>query len=46
MIFKYALITPDGEIISRHKNLEKATLAAKYCKTCVPTIIKIEEVSK
>lgn len=43
MIFTHALYTPNGQLISRHKSLEKATQAAKYCKTCIPTIKPIKE---
>ena len=39
-IWKYKLVTESGELISRHKTLEKATLAKTYCKTCVNAVIK------
>ena len=42
MIFKYELINEQGETISRHKSLEKATLTAKYCRSCNPTIKEIK----
>ena len=42
MIFKYELINNKGETISRHKSLDKAMQAQKYCKTCLPTIKPIK----
>lgn len=41
IIFKFKLIDENGNTISRHKSLEKALLAKRYCKSCMPTIKEI-----